>query len=153
MKSGFLWVGEVFFELNKKLIYRKNMVVDSGLIFASDSIFMPAQNQKLSCIGLGSGVAAVAADQTALVMPLPLATGGSVFRKAFDAEPTRTGAVTEVLTTFGPGEVIGNINEAGLFTEIAGGIMFSRVKTDVAIPKDAGAELRVRWVITAKREA
>ncbi|WNO48466.1 hypothetical protein [Achromobacter phage SE2] len=152
MKSKMSWAGEVYFELDGKLIFKKNMVMDAGLIFASDSIFMPAQTSKLSCIGLGSGATPAAADQTALVTPLPLTSGGSVFRKAFDSAPTRTGAVTEVLTTFAPGEAVGNVNEAGLFTEIDGGIMFSRVKTDVTIPKDANAELRVRWVITAKRE-
>ncbi|QIW86561.1 hypothetical protein AMA2_2 [Achromobacter phage AMA2] len=152
MRSGFRWIGRVFFELNGRLFHEENMVVDSGLVFASDSIFLPAQTQKLSFIGLGSGITPESAEQVALVTPIPLASGGSVFRKAFDDEPVRTGPITEVLTTFAPGEATGSINEAGLFTAVSGGIMFSRVKTSVTIPKDDNAELRVRWVIEAARE-
>ncbi|AJD82854.1 hypothetical protein AVV27_gp21 [Achromobacter phage 83-24] len=151
LKSGIIWTGEVHFELNGRLFYKKNMIVDAGLNFASDSIFLAATTGKLSFIGLGSGTTAPAAGQTALVTPIPLASGGTVFRKAFDAAPTRAGAVTTVNTTFAPGEATGNINEAGLFTAVSGGVMFSRVKTDVTIPKDANAELRVRWILTAAR--
>lgn len=149
MKSGIFWLGEVSFILNDKLFYKKNLIMDVGLAFASDSIFLPDEDSKLSFIGLGSGTTDTAVGQTALVTPIEVTSG--VFRKAFDTAPVRAGAVTTVTTTFAPGEATGSINEAGLFTAVAGGIMFSRVKTEVTIPKDALAELRVQWVLTASR--
>lgn len=149
MKSGIKYKGEVYFYRNGILVhYEDNMVVNGGLTLASDLLFT-ATNSQVTHMGLGGGTTAEAATQTALVTPI--AVSGSIFRKAFDAAPTRAAAVTTINCTFAPGEATGNINEAGLFTAVSAGIMFSRIKTSITIPKDAGAELRVRWVITAQR--
>lgn len=149
MHSGIFYKGRVLFFLDGKLYHEEdNMVVNAGLTLASDLLFTTT-NSQVTHMGLGSSTTAEAPTQTALVAPLTIS--GSVQRKVFDAAPTRAGAVTTINCTFAPGEATGSVNEAGLFTAVSAGIMFSRIKTAVTIPKDAGAELRVQWVITAQR--
>ena len=149
MHSGIFYKGRVLFFLDGKLYHEEdNMVVNTGLTLASDLLFT-ATNSQVTHMGLGSDTTAEAPAQTALVTPLMIS--GSVQRKVFDAAPTRAGAVTTINCTFAPGQATGSVNEAGLFTAVSAGIMFSRIKTGVTIPKDSGAELRVQWVITAQR--
>ncbi|WNO48531.1 hypothetical protein [Achromobacter phage hasilly_LB3] len=150
MRSGMLYKGRVLFFLDGKLYHEEdNMVVDAGLNLASNLLFTTTTNAQVTHMGLGSGTTAEAPTQTTLVTPLMIS--GSVQRKVFDAAPTRAGAVTTINCTFAPGQATGSVNEAGLFTAVSAGIMFSRIKTGVTIPKDAGVELRVQWVITAQR--
>ncbi|WP_217468724.1 hypothetical protein, partial [Staphylococcus aureus] len=52
------------------------------------------------------------------------------------------------IATFPAGEATGSVSEAGLFSAITAGTMFSRV-TFPAVPKGVGDELKITWVITA----
>ncbi|WOZ53324.1 hypothetical protein [Achromobacter phage tuull] len=132
MRSGMLYKGRVLFFLDGKLYHEEdNMVVDAGLNLASNLLFTTTTNAQVTHMGLGSGTTAEAPTQTTLVTPLMIS--GSVQRKVFDAAPTRAGAVTTINCTFAPGQATGSVNEAGLFTAVSAGIMFSRIRTSARV--------------------
>lgn len=141
MKSMLKFRGDVYVELNGLMVrYQRNLVVNAGLNLALNCIF--GTQSKITHMALGSSATAPDPGQTALISQL-----GD--RRAFDDNPEIVDNVTTAIATFPAGEATGVVTEVGLFTASTGGTMFSRVLFDAPIPKQAGDELRVTWVITA----
>lgn len=132
--------GDVYIEKNGILVRElRNLVVNAGLNAAMQGLF--GTQVKIIAMGIGSSTTAPAPTQTALVAQLGA-------RLAFDSAASIVGAVTTCVRTFAAGVSTGTVTEAGLFSALTGGTMFSRV-TFAAIPKTAVDELKVTWTITA----
>lgn len=139
-KSKFKIKGEVYAHLNGvQVAHIKNLVVNGGLNQALHCLF--GNQLAITHIGVGTNATAPEPTQTALLGPLSP-------RRAFDTVPNIVANSCTVVSTFQPGEATGIINEAGLFSALTAGTMFSRVLFGTPIPKGAGDELRVTWVIT-----
>ncbi|AKJ71380.1 hypothetical protein RU58_00055 [Achromobacter phage phiAxp-1] len=149
MKNGYDLYGHVTIEKNGVVVLeQKNMVVDNGLKAVQARLFgdtVPA----VRYMGVGSGTAPTTAGMTELGAPLALAGGG--FRKQFDSTPTQVNNVTTAVTTLGPGDATGNINEAGLFYNTTGVALYARLLLATQIIKGANDTIKITWVITATR--
>jgi hypothetical protein len=120
-----------------------NLVVSAGLAYIA-SRMRDATATVMTHMGVGTGVTAAAAAQTALVTAL-----GS--RVALDSTTLVTTTVTndavQYVATFGAGVATGAITEAGIFNALTGGTMLCRTVFSV-INKDALDTLVITWKVT-----
>lgn len=89
-------------------------------------------------IGLGTGVAAANASDTALGTELSTRVAGTL---------TPSANVWQNVASFGPGVNTGAITESGIFSASSAGTMFAR-QTFAVINKGAGDSLQVTWQVT-----
>lgn len=116
-----------------------NVVVTVGKNFLA--LWLTAATQAdyfMRYIGLGTGVTAASASDTALQSELATRVAGSL---------TNSTNVWQNQATFGPGVNTGAITEAGIFSASSAGTMFAR-QTFGVITKNAGDTLQVTWQVT-----
>lgn len=89
-------------------------------------------------IGLGTGVTAANASDTALNSELATRVAGTL---------TPSSNVWQNVASFGPGVNTGAITESGIFSASSGGTLFAR-QTFAVINKGAGDSLQVTWQVT-----
>jgi hypothetical protein len=139
--------GQVSFVLtdengNVKQQGSKNLVVNPGLAFIV-SRMVNATADVMSHMAVGTGTAAAAAAQTALV--------SESARVALTSSTIVTTTVTndsaQYVATFGPGAGTAAITEAGIFNAASAGTMLARTVFPV-INKGALDTLSLTWKIT-----
>lgn len=146
LKASFEFFGELVIEkinddgTKTRLVHKKNLVVTAGKAMGTSRLFSNTVYTVMSAIGVGTSSTAPALTDTAL--------GGQLARLAFDAAFTQTANTASVTTTFPAGSATGTWAEAGLFSAVSGGTMFSRT-TFTAIPKGASDVIAVTWNVTA----
>lgn len=122
-----------------EVVHKHNLVVNSGLLFAIQSIFSTSQTGKMTYIGIGSGSTAVAASQTALV---------SEIKRLPATISIDTSTATATLTAeFGAGVGTGAITEAAILSASSSGSMFDRVVFAVK-NKGANDTYTVKFVVS-----
>lgn len=141
--------GRVIYKLYNELGQLKlrkdvdNLVVTVGKNFlatwlstvSQSTVFMPY-------IGLGTGTNAPSLSDTSLQTEF---SGGGYSRGLGSVSSSMN--VYQNMATFGPGNATGAITEAGLFTAVTSGTMFSR-QTFSVINKGSGDTLQVTWQLT-----
>jgi len=116
-----------------------NLVVNAGLAFLA-SYLVTATPPFMSWMGLGTGVTAPAAGDTALTTPLPTYVQGVL--------SSPSSAVWQNVTTFPAGtNTNAAITEAGLFSTGAPGTMFAH-QVFSPINKGVGNALVVTWQVS-----
>jgi hypothetical protein len=115
-----------------------NLIVDTGKQGIADQLLAAPTIPKPTHMGIGTGTTAPAAANTALVTE----TGT---RQALTK--TRSGNVVTNVATFGAGVGTGAITEAGIFTAVSAGTIYSRIVFS-AINKGANDTLELTWTYT-----
>lgn len=115
-----------------------NLVVNAGLAHIADQLSASPSQNAMSHMGVGTGVAAAAAGDTAL--------GTQLDRNALDSA-TDSGAVVTYVATWAAGDGTGAITEYGIFNAATDGTMLARYVDDV-INKGASDTLVVTWTLT-----
>jgi hypothetical protein len=115
-----------------------NLIVDTGKQGIADQLLAAPTIPKPTHMGIGTGTTAPAVANTALV-----AETGT--RQALTK--TRSGNVVTNVATFGAGVGTGAITEAGIFTAVTVGTMYSRIVFS-AINKGANDTLELTWTYT-----
>jgi hypothetical protein len=115
-----------------------NLIVDTGKQGIADQLLAAPTIPKPTHMGIGTGATAPAAANTALVTE----TGT---RQALTK--TRSGNVVTNVAIFGAGVGTGAITEAGIFTAVSAGTMFSRIVFS-PINKGANDTLELTWTYT-----
>lgn len=139
--------GQVSFVLtdengNVKQQDSKNLVVTSGLAFIV-SRMIAATADVMSHMAVGTGTAAAAAAQTALVSE----SARVALTSSTVVTTTVTGDSVQYIAEFGPGVGTAAITEAGIFNAAAAGTMLARTVFSV-INKGANDTLTLTWKIT-----
>lgn len=116
---------------------KNNLVVNTGRNFLA-SAFLNASASPFTHIAVGTGTTPAVATDTTLQTELT--------RIAFTTASV-TANVVNLTAVFGPGVATGTLTESGIFNNVAGGTMFSRVVFS-AISKGAADTVTVTWVIT-----
>jgi hypothetical protein len=115
-----------------------NLIVDTGKQGIADQLLAAPTVPKPTHMGIGTGTTAPAAANTALVTEV--GTRQSLTK-------TRSGNVVTNVATFGAGVGTGAITEAGIFTAVSAGTLYSRI-TFSAINKGANDTLELTWTYT-----
>ena len=139
--------GQVVFVLtdengNVKQQDSKNLVVNPGLAFIVSRVINTAE-AVMSHMAVGTGTAATAAAQTALVSE----SARVALTSSTIVTTTVTGDSVQYIAAFGPGVGTAAITEAGLFNAAAAGTMLARTVFPV-INKGANDTLTLTWKIT-----
>ncbi len=120
-------------------VEKHNMILNSGFDFICNVIGKPAQPSEMNYIAVGTGTTAVAATQTKLV--------AEIGRNAATYAHTAGTKVFTLTATFGTGEAIGAITEAGVANAASGGIFLDRVTFPV-INKETNDTLTITFTFT-----
>lgn len=124
--------------LKEELDLGKNLIVDTGKSGIADQLLASPTIPKPTHMGIGTGTTAPAAANTALVTEV--GTRQSLTK-------SRSGNVVTNVATFGAGVGTGAITEAGIFTAVTAGTLYSRI-TFSAINKGANDTLELTWTYT-----
>ncbi len=117
---------------------KANLIVATGKQAIADQLLAAPTLPKPTHMGIGTGTTAPADGNTALVT--------EVGARQTITKARNTNVVTMV-GSFGAGVGTGAITEAGIFTAVAAGTMYSRI-TFAAINKGANDTLELTWTYT-----
>lgn len=115
----------------------QNLIVTAGKNLLAKILGTGAS--KPSHIAVGTGTTAPSASQTALV--------SEIGTRVAVTHSNPSGSVWRMVGTFGPGNAVGAITEAGVFTASSGGTMLAR-QVFAVINKDSDDSLEITWEIT-----
>jgi len=115
-----------------------NLVVTAGKQWVADQMDDVSSLAKMSHMAIGTSSTAPAVGDTTL--------GAEAARVSLSGT-VRAGAVVTFSATFGAGTGTGAIVEAGIFNNVTGGTLLSRVTFSV-VNKAAGDTLSIDWDIT-----
>lgn len=118
---------------------KDNIIVNAGFDFICDAIGNGTRPAAMGWIGVGTGVTAPAAGDTAL--------GTQSLRKAATYAHTGGTKVFTMSATFAAGEATAALTEAGVFNAASAGTMLDRV-TFAVINKGANDTLTVTFTFT-----
>jgi hypothetical protein len=123
----------------------KNLVVNGGKAFIAQSMLKTTTNTPAAVthIGVGTGVTAAAATDTALVTEI----GTRQVVTPSNVTTTVTNDSAQYVASFGAGVATGAITEAGLFNASSAGTMVCRTVFSV-INKGANDTLTITWKVT-----
>jgi hypothetical protein len=123
----------------------KNLVVNSGKAFIAQSMLKTTTNtpEAVTHIGVGTGVTAAAAADTALVTEI----GTRQTVTPTNVTTTVTNDSAQYVASFGAGIATGALTEAGLFNASTAGTMVCRTVFSV-INKGANDTLTITWKVT-----
>jgi hypothetical protein len=123
----------------------KNLVVNSGKAFIAQSMLKTTANTPAAVthIGVGTGVTAAAAADTALVTEI----GTRQTVTPTNVTTTVTNDSAQYVASFGAGIATGALTEAGLFNASTAGTMVCRTVFSV-INKGANDTLTITWKVT-----
>lgn len=125
----------------KDAIRKRNLIVTVGKAHVIDQL-VNASQASMSHMAVGTGATAPVVGDTAL--------GVELTRKVFDSKTQGTAPNDNQITyttTYGSGEAVGALTEAGIFNASSGGIMLNRVTFDVK-NKQSGDTMVINWTIT-----
>lgn len=123
-----------------RTLHKDNLIVNAGFDFISNAIGAASGRPAvMSHIGIGTGTAAAAGTQAALL--------GEITRQAATYAHTTNTKTFTFTATFGPGVGTGAITEAGVLNAATGGILLDRVVFGV-INKAALDTLQVTFTFT-----
>ena len=118
---------------------KHNMILNVGFDFICDVIGKATQPAKMSYIAVGTGTTAVAATQTQLV--------AEIDRNTASYAHTAGTKVFTLTATFGTGEAVGAITEAGVANASTAGTFLDRVTFPV-INKETNDTLTITFTFT-----
>ena len=116
-----------------------NLIVTNGKNAIADQLLASPTITKPTHMGVGTGTTAAAAGDTALGTEVGT-------RQAFTTK-TRSNNEVSMVATFAAGNATGAITEAGIFTAVSAGTMYSRIVFS-AINKGASDSLELTWKYT-----
>lgn len=120
-------------------VEKHNMILNAGFDFICDAIGNATQPTEMNYIAVGTGSTSVAATQTQLV--------AEIDRNAASYAHTAGTKVFTLTATFGTGEAVGAITEAGVANASTGGIFLDRVTFPV-INKETNDTLTITFTFT-----
>ena len=121
-----------------------NMIVTTGKNFIAASMLKTTSNSPVAMthMALGSGTTAPVMANTTLENEF---VGGGNSRSSVTASVADS--VVTYSATFGPGNCVGSVTEAGIFNNSTGGTMLCRTKFPV-VTKEAADTITIVWNIT-----
>lgn len=123
-----------------EVLHKDNLILNAGFDFIADAIGKASSRPSvMGYIAVGTGTTAAAATQTALVRELD--------RNAATYAHTSGTKVFTISATFGAGEAVGAITEAGVCNASSGGTFIDRV-TFAVINKGTDDELTTNFKFT-----